>query len=51
MEHQEEQKRGEKENREKVLVPVRRHEAIDEEEKLEKPTEHVWKMPRRWRVY
>lgn len=50
MEHEKEQKREERENREKVLVPVRRREAIDEEEKLEKWAEKVWKIPRRWRA-
>ena len=50
VEHEKEQKREERENREKVLVPVRSREAIDEEEKLEKRAEKVWKIPRRWRV-
>lgn len=51
MEHEEERKREEREAREKVLVPVRRHEAVKEEEIAEEPTEKTWKMPRRWHLY
>ena len=40
-----------KEEREKVLVPVRREEAIHEEKIMEEPAEKIWKMPRRWRAY
>jgi len=51
MEHEEKRVKKEKEEREKVLVPVRREETIHEEENLEEPAEKIWKMPRRWRVY
>ena len=55
MEHEEHGGREEKEdreNREKVLVPVRRCETIrEEEEVLEGPTDKVWTIPRRWHVY
>jgi hypothetical protein len=49
--NQEEKKREDKEIREKVLVPVRRRETVDEEENLKNPAEKVWKLPRRWHVY
>ena len=44
------------EEREKVLVPVRRREAIHEEalpkELPEEPGKvKVWEAPRRWRIY
>lgn len=42
----EEQERGER-----VLVPVKRKETINEEEILKKPAEKMWRIPRRWRVY
>ena len=50
MEVKEKPKKEDMGNREKVLVPVRRQRAADEEEDLE-PTEKIWKMPRRWHVY
>ena len=45
-----------KEEREKVLVPVHRHEDIQEKELPTEPPEEpgemkVWEIPRRWRVY
>jgi len=44
------------EDRDKVLVPVLRHETIHEEELSEELPEEsdevkVWEVPRRWRVY
>ncbi len=39
------------EEKEKVLVPVRRREDIQEEEIPEEPGEEAWEIPRRWRVY
>ena len=44
------------EEREKVLVPVHRHEDIQEEEIPEEPPKEpgemkVWEILRRWRVY
>ena len=51
MEHEEKRVTKEKEEREKVLVPVRREEAIREEEIMEEPAGKIWKMPRRWSVY
>ena len=44
------------EDRDKVLVPVLRHEAIHEKELLEELPEEpgevkVWEVQRRWRVY
>jgi hypothetical protein len=51
VECEEEQKRDEKKNREKVLAPVRHHETIIEGKNIEKLTEKVWKMPRRWHIY
>ena len=48
MEHEEE--------REKVLVPIRRREAITKRELPEEPPEEpqemkTWEMPRRWYIY
>ena len=41
--------------RETVLAPVRRHEAILEKEFQEEPPEpcetEIWEVPRRWHVY
>jgi len=51
MEHEEKSVKEEREEREKVLVPVRREEAIHEEKIMEEPAEKIWKMPRRWRAY
>ena len=44
------------EDRDKVLVPVLRHETVHEEELLEELPEEpgevkVWEVQRRWRVY
>ena len=41
------------EYREKVLVPVRKHEQNVEQELPEKPLvpEEQWEMPRRWQTY
>ena len=42
------------ETREKVMVPVRRHESANEEEEeiTEEPVEpKVWTPPRRWHIY
>lgn len=50
MEHEEE-RREDRENKEKVLVPVRRHETVNVEEILEESTEKVWKLPCRWHIY
>ena len=42
-------------DRERVLVPVRRHEAIPQEELPEEPQEaeevEAQKIPRRWYIY
>ncbi|MFC2003707.1 hypothetical protein ACFLV4_07205 [Chloroflexota bacterium] len=41
------------EDREKVLVPVLRHESIHEKELPEELSEDeakVWEVPRRWRI-
>jgi len=39
------------EDRERIPVPVRRHEAPEEEKAPEKPVEvKVWRVPDRWRV-
>lgn len=47
----EEKPKTEEKVREKVLVPVKRHETIGEEENLEKPVDKTWKIPRRWYVH
>ena len=40
------------EEKEKVLVSVRRPEVVQEEELPEEPDElEVWEIPRRWHVY
>ena len=51
MEYEEAQKREGRKNREKVLAPVRHHETMVEDKNIEKLTEKVWKMPRRWHIY
>ena len=45
------EEKGLKEEREKVLVPVKREESVREEKNTEEPTEKIWEMPRRWRAY
>ncbi|MEE8354072.1 MAG: hypothetical protein V3S10_06395 [Dehalococcoidales bacterium] len=44
-----------REDEERVLVPVRRREAIRENEIPEEPAEEegspAWQAPRRWRIY
>jgi hypothetical protein len=41
--------------RETVLVPLRRHEAMPKKELSEEPPEpyetEIWEMPKRWNVY
>ena len=51
MEYEEKSGREGKEEREKVLVPVRREETVYEEESRQEPAEKIWEMPRRWRAY
>jgi hypothetical protein len=51
VENEEKRKREEMENKERVFVTVRQQETTNEEETLEKPSENVWKIPRRWHVY
>jgi hypothetical protein len=42
----------EEKNREKVLVPVRRHETTNKKEHAEgKNKTRDWKMPRNWHIY
>lgn len=44
-----------RDDEERVLVPVRRREAIREDEIPEEPAEEDgppdWQVPRRWRIY
>jgi hypothetical protein len=51
VENEEKRKREKTENRERVFVTVRQQETADEEETLEKPSENMGKIPRRWHVY
>jgi hypothetical protein len=50
VENEKRRKREEMENRERVFVPIRHQELTNEEQTLEKPSENIWKIPRRWHV-
>jgi hypothetical protein len=51
VEHEEKRERKERENGERVFVPVGHRETAEEEGTPEKLSENIWKMPRRWHVY